>query len=188
MTTIEEWQAGKAVEGYPPFDGTGIPFPLGEDGIPDLPPGAVLSLTSVPAPGDLPAGTGINFTATSATPLADGLVELHMSVDGGAFSMAGMMSGPPGSTSVNGASTPGAAAGSTVAYKGVNPENTAVVSDVLTFTIIAASADPSMGWTKAELIQFAADHEPPIEIPSSGTKADILAAILAYIESHPEEN
>jgi hypothetical protein len=46
---------------------------------------------------------------------------------------------------------------------------------------------PTMGWTKAELVQFAADHEPPIPVPD-GTKAEILAAILAYIDAHPEEN
>jgi len=37
------------------------------------------------------------------------------------------------------------------------------------------------GWTVGELRQFAADHEPPIAIPSGAHKAEILALILAAI-------
>jgi hypothetical protein len=43
------------------------------------------------------------------------------------------------------------------------------------------------GWTKSELTQFAADHEPPIEIPSGATKAQIIALILAAIQADPNE-
>jgi hypothetical protein len=39
MTTIEQWQAGGGIPGSPPWDGTGIPFPVGEDGWPVIPGG-----------------------------------------------------------------------------------------------------------------------------------------------------
>ncbi len=47
---------------------------------------------------------------------------------------------------------------------------------------------PTSGWTIGELRQFAADHEPPIDIPSSAhSKSEILAIILAYIAAHPAD-
>jgi hypothetical protein len=45
------------------------------------------------------------------------------------------------------------------------------------------------GWTKAELTQFAEDHEPPIPIPSGSTKPQIIALILAALaDEESEEN
>jgi hypothetical protein len=38
---------------------------------------------------------------------------------------------------------------------------------------------PSMDWTKAELTEFAEEHDPPITIPSGSNKAEILALIQA---------
>jgi hypothetical protein len=56
--------------------------------------------------------------------------------------------------------------------------------------VAPAAADPNEGWTIGELRQFAADHNPPIPIPSSANKkAEILAIILAYLNAHdPEGN
>lgn len=48
-------------------------------------------------------------------------------------------------------------------------------------------ADPNMGWTKDELIQFAADHNPPISIPSGWTKQQILDAILLALAHDDDE-
>lgn len=39
MSTIEQWEAGKAIAGHPPWDGTGIPFPVDENGWPVIPGG-----------------------------------------------------------------------------------------------------------------------------------------------------
>jgi len=50
----------------------------------------------------------------------------------------------------------------------------------------ALSEDALSGWTVAELKQFAEDHDPPIPIPSGATKPQIIALILAALES--EEN
>jgi len=50
----------------------------------------------------------------------------------------------------------------------------------------AVTAEALSGWTKAELIQFAEDHDPPIAIPSGSNKTQIIALILAALES--EEN
>jgi len=51
----------------------------------------------------------------------------------------------------------------------------------------ALDEDTLSGWTKAELTEFAAAHEPPIEIPSGATKAQIIALILAAIQADPNE-
>ena len=51
----------------------------------------------------------------------------------------------------------------------------------------ALDEDTLSGWTKAELTAFAADHEPPIEVPSGATKAQIIALILAAIQADPNE-
>jgi hypothetical protein len=49
------------------------------------------------------------------------------------------------------------------------------------------AASPDEGWTVAELKQFAADHEPPIAIPSGAKKSEILDAILLAIAHHDDE-
>jgi hypothetical protein len=54
--------------------------------------------------------------------------------------------------------------------------------------VTSAAADLT-GWTVAELRQFAADHEPPIYIPSSAKKADIITLITdALSADSTEEN
>jgi hypothetical protein len=75
-----------------------------------------------------------------------------------------------------------------VVFNAVRTSDTAQGTASAPVIFAGVVGDPNMGWTKAELIQFAADHEPPIPVPLSGTKAEILAAILAYIAAHPEEN
>ena len=50
----------------------------------------------------------------------------------------------------------------------------------------ALSAEVLGGWTVAELKQFAEDHDPPIAIPTGANKTQIIALILAALES--EEN
>jgi hypothetical protein len=50
----------------------------------------------------------------------------------------------------------------------------------------ALDAGALSGWTVAELRQFAEDHDPPITVPSGANKSQIIALILAALES--EEN
>jgi hypothetical protein len=53
----------------------------------------------------------------------------------------------------------------------------------------ALDEDTLSGWTKAELTQFAEDHEPPIPIPTGSTKPQIIALILAALaDEESEEN
>lgn len=177
MTSIEQWQAGQQIAGFPPWDGTGFPFPVGADGNPDLPgDGPVLTalvpdtaaITDADFEGHL---TGTGFTAESVIVWNDADEPTTFNSD----------------TDLSTLVVPSAVTSPTTVEVYVRNADGSE-SNVLTFTWTGAVADPNLGWTKQELLDFAAEHEPPITVPTSGTKAEILAAILAYIEAHPEEN
>lgn len=173
MTTrIEQWQAGQAVEGFPPWDGTGIPFPTGWDG-------PVTSTLVITEPED---GAEVDPLVTiRGTGAQDGdTVDLYMDSSPGA-PVASVTAEADGSFEFAG-TTP-----LEVSPEGIQVGVGTARSPKIHVTL-AGVGTPTMGWTKAELIQFAEDHDPPITVPTSGTKAEILAAILAYIEAHPEEN
>jgi hypothetical protein len=67
----------------------------------------------------------------------------------------------------------------------IDPSNPAATSNTVSVTYVAGEI--LEGWTVVELKQFAADHEPPIPIPSTANKAEIIAIILAFINAGDEE-
>ena len=241
--SIEQWQAGRAVEGVPPWDGTGFPFPFNSDGSPAWPGGSE-PITVTPGSTQTVASTDPNVVAEPTTAWADDefatftdgdftwdgdswepyvpAVPLALTVlispDPLAVDVEGLATitanvaptAPPVVTySINEGTTwapvpnavteVSATEWTTVLPAGLQPTADNYLSvkavadgvegiDVIT-VVAGAAADPNMGWTVAELREFAADHNPPIDIPSSATtKAQILQVILAYLAGHPEEN
>lgn len=136
--------------------------------------------------GTLPVGSPAFTVTVTASADPPSPVALFFTVNGGAAVESGDMYGESATVFSGGIGTGAGVVGDVYDAWATTPG--AADSNHVTVTVVAPAADPSMGWTKAELIEFAADHEPPIDVPASGTKAEILAAILAYIQSHPEEN
>ena len=148
-TTVAQWQAGKAVEGVPPWDGTGFPFPFNADGSPawPTPPEPLtLTLTSVQPPGDLVEDTSINLSAAASVPPAVNMVRFDYRVNGAAWDSRnpGGVGGPPGGPyGMSGMEN--TAVGDVLEYRAANPpgpvaDDTAdtVYSNVLTWNIIDA--------------------------------------------------
>lgn len=173
----EQWDT--AGGSLPPWDGTGIPLPVGDDGWPVDPDAgeapvltalepATAAITAPEFPGHV-RGTG--FTAESVI-VWNGADEPTTFVD---------------ATDLWTTVVPSAVSAPTVLDVAVR--NGSQTSNVLQFTWTAEPApDDLAGWTKAELLAFAADHEPPIEVPSGATKAQIIALILAALTDPDEEN
>jgi hypothetical protein len=168
----EQWDTDGG--SLPPWDGTGIPLPVDENGWPDGGGGADTLRITEPVDGDA-VDPLVTIRGEGAE---DGdTVDLYMDSSPGA-PVASVPAAADGSFEFTG-STPLEVSPEGITV-GVGAKRSAKIT--VTVTGVTPTAEDLNGWTKAELTQFAENHEPPIEVPSGSTKAQIIALILAALQ------
>lgn len=161
-------------------------FTYAVEGLPDVeqPPAPPITATisGTPASGNVVIGSNIPVVITASAPPADGLMQVERSVGGAAWSTIANVDGVPGAAVSWTFDAPvSVSVGSSLQLRAKNPGDPTIITNVLTYLVVAAELDLE-GQTVAELRQFAADHEPPITIPSGANKAEIIAAIRAALD------
>lgn len=182
-----------APKSLPPWDGTGVPLPVDENGWPVLPDGVgpeptTLSLAGVPAPPSLVEGSTIVLTATASAPIPGNVVKFEWSTDGGVtWETSGTPEGPPDTLTWTMDAAPGGAAGTTAAYRASDPNDPEVVSNVLAYDIVAPVEGGEPDMSKSGVV---ADFQggDPVPVDEGYEPYDhTVVEVQDYLNVHPDQ-